>query len=255
MSLFDAAPEGQSRLKVVLAYDGTGFHGFAPQPDVRTVAGALGKALEKVLRHPVELTCAGRTDTGVHAWGQTVSLECDPGVDPWKLQKTVNGMLAPEVVLRSCEVMPAEFDARRAAQWRLYRYTVVNRPVPDPFLARFAWWVPGRLELPAMQLGADPFVGEHDFAAFCRSGPEGTTTVRRVQESRWVEAGDGLLRYEIRANAFCWQMVRSIVGTLVDIGTGARRAGEVMGMLRAKDRAAAGKVAPPQGLCLWEVGY
>ena len=255
MSLFDAAPEGQSRLKVVLAYDGTGFHGFAPQPDVRTVAGALGKALEKVLRHPVELTCAGRTDTGVHAWGQVVSLECDPGVDPWKLQKAVNGMLAPEVVLRSCEVVPADFDARRGAQWRSYRYTVVNRPVPDPFLARYAWWLPGRLELPAMQLGADPFVGEHDFAAFCRSGPEGTTTVRRVQESRWVEAGDGLLRYEIRANAFCWQMVRSIVGTLVDIGTGARRAGEVMGMLRAKERAAAGKVAPPQGLCLWEVGY
>jgi tRNA pseudouridine38-40 synthase len=255
VSLFDAVPEGPSRLKIVLAYDGTGFHGFAPQPDVRTVAGALGKALEKVLRHPVELTCAGRTDAGVHAWGQVVSLECDPGVDPWKLQKAVNGMLAPEVVLRSCEVMPAEFDARRAAQWRSYRYTVVNRPAPDPFLARYAWWVPGRLELPAMQLGADPFVGEHDFAAFCRAGPEGTTTVRRVQESRWTEVGDGVLRYEIRANAFCWQMVRSIVGTLVDIGTGARRAGEVMGMLRAKDRSAAGKVAPPSGLCLWEVGY
>jgi tRNA pseudouridine38-40 synthase len=255
VSLFDAQPEGQSKLKLVLAYDGTGFHGFAPQPDVRTVAGALGRALEKVLRHPVELTCAGRTDTRVHAWGQVVSLECDPGVDPWKLQKAVNGMLAPEVVLRSCEVAPAAFDARRAAQWRSYRYTVVNRPVPDPFLARYAWWVPGRLEVSAMQLGADPFVGEHDFAAFCRAGPEGSTTVRRVTESRWVEAGDGVLRYDIRANAFCWQMVRSIVGTLVDIGTGARRAGEVMGMLRAKDRAAAGKVAPPQGLCLWEVGY
>ncbi|HEV7688375.1 MAG TPA: tRNA pseudouridine(38-40) synthase TruA, partial [Acidimicrobiia bacterium] len=95
----------------------------------------------------------------------------------------------------------------------------------------------------------------HDFAAFCRGGPPGSTTVRRVQECRWLEGGDGVLWLEIRATAFCWQMVRSIVGTLVDIGTGARRAGEVMGMLRARDRAVAGRVAPPQGLCLREVGY
>lgn len=255
MSLFDSVPEGASKLRIVLAYDGTGFHGFAPQPEVRTVGGVLAKALEKVLRHPVDLTCAGRTDAGVHAFGQVVSLECDPGVDPWRLQGALNGMLAPEIVLRACEVVGPEFDARRSVQWRSYRYTVVNRPVPDPFLARYAWWVPERLEVLAVQAGADPFVGEHDFAAFCRAGPEGTTTVRRVLESRWVELGGGVLRYEITANAFCWQMVRSIVGTLVDIGTGARRAGEVMGMLRAKDRAAAGRVAPPHGLCLWEVGY
>jgi len=265
VSLFDADPAvtpgdtpespGPSKLRLVMAYDGTGFHGFADQADVRTVAGTLGKALAKIFRHPVELSCAGRTDAGVHAWGQVVSLPSGPGIDPWRLQKALNGMLAPEVVVRSCEPVDAAFDARRSARWRSYRYTVVNRPIPDPFLARYAWWVPGRLEVAAMQLGADPFVGEHDFAAFCRAGPAGSTTVRRVEESRWVDLGDGLLRYEIRATAFCWQMVRSIVGTLVDIGTGARRAGEIMGMLRARERAAAGKVAPPHGLCLWEVGY
>jgi tRNA pseudouridine38-40 synthase len=219
------------------------------------VAGVLGRALEKVLRHQPEMSCAGRTDAGVHAWGQVVSLPCDPGVDPWRLQKALNGMLAPEVVVRSCEIVPGTFDARHSARWRAYRYTVVNRPSPDPFLARYAWWVPGRLEWPAMQLAADPFIGEHDFAAFCRSGPPGSTTVRTVEECRWVEAGDGVLWFEIRAAAFCWQMVRSIVGTLVDVGTGARRAGDVMGMLRARERAVAGKVAPPQGLCLREVGY
>lgn len=255
MSLFDEAPGGTSRLRMVVAYDGTGFHGFAPQPNVRTVGGALGKALEKVLRHPVDVTCAGRTDAGVHAWGQVVSLDCDPGVDPWRLQGSLNGMLGPEIVIRSCEVVGAGFDARFSAQWRAYRYTVVNRPVPDPFLARYAWWVPQRLEFPAMELAADPFVGEHDFASFCRAGPEGSTTVRTVLESRWVDVGDGVLRYEIRAAAFCWQMVRSVVGTLVDVGTGARRAGDVMAMLRAKDRSAAGRVAPPHGLSLWKVGY
>jgi tRNA pseudouridine38-40 synthase len=219
------------------------------------VAGVLGPALEKVLRREPDITCAGRTDAGVHAWGQVVSLPCEPDVDVRRLQKALNGMLAPEVVVRACEVVDGAFDARHSARWRSYRYTVVNRPVPDPFVARFAWWVPGNLRFEAMQLGADPFVGEHDFAAFCRGGPPGSTTVRRVEACRWTDAGDGILEFEIRATAFCWQMVRSIVGTLVDIGTGARRAGEVMGMLRAKERSAAGKVAPPHGLCLREVGY
>jgi tRNA pseudouridine38-40 synthase len=219
------------------------------------VAGVLAPALEKVLRHEPEITCAGRTDAGVHAWGQVVSLPCATDVDARRLQKALNGMLAPEVVVRSCEVVDGDFDARHSAQWRAYRYTVVNRAVPDPSLARYAWWVRDPLRVEAMQLGADPFVGEHDFAAFCRGGPPGSTTVRRVEESRWIQMGDGVLWFEIRATAFCWQMVRSIVGTLVDIGTGARRAGEVMGMLRAKDRAGAGKVAPPHGLCLREVGY
>lgn len=261
MSLFDAEPGASPRsgpaakLKLVVAYDGTDFHGFAAQPDVRTVAGVLSPALEKVLRHEPDITCAGRTDAGVHGWGQVVSLPCEPDVDVRRLQKALNGMLAPEVVVRSCEVVDAAFDARHSARWRAYRYTVVNRPVADPFLARYAWWVPAELRLEAMQLAADPFVGEHDFAAFCRGGPPGSTTMRRVEEARWSEVGDGVLWFEIRANAFCWQMVRSIVGTLVDIGTGTRRAGEVMGMLRAKDRAAAGRVAPPHGLCLREVGY
>ncbi|HVW31554.1 MAG TPA: tRNA pseudouridine(38-40) synthase TruA [Acidimicrobiia bacterium] len=254
--LFDEpSPAPAAKLRLVVAYDGTDFHGFAAQPDVRTVAGVLAPALEKVLRQPADITCAGRTDAGVHAWGQVVSLPCDPDADPGRLKKALNGMLAPEVVVRGCEVVGPDFDARHSARWRAYRYTVVNRPEPDPFLARYAWWVPGELRVEAMQLGADPFVGEHDFAAFCRTGPPGSTTVRRIEECRWVEAGDGIHRLEIRATAFCWQMVRSIVGTLVDIGTGARRAGEVMGMLRARDRSAAGKVAPPQGLCLYEVGY
>ena len=255
VSLFDATPEQQAQLRLVLAYDGTGFHGFAAQPQVRTVAGVLGKALEKVLRHPVDLTCAGRTDAGVHAWGQVVSLPADPGVDPWRLGNALNGMLAPEVVVRECDVVDGDFDARRRALWRAYRYTVVNRPVPDPFLARYAWWVPQRLEPATLALAADPFVGEHDFAAFCRAGPEGSTTVRKVIESRWVEVGEGVWRYDVAATAFCWQMVRSIVGTMIDVGTGARRAGEIMAMLRAKERSAAGRVAPPHGLCLWEVGY
>ncbi|MFN8035043.1 MAG: tRNA pseudouridine(38-40) synthase TruA [Acidimicrobiia bacterium] len=254
MTLFDS-DAGPAKVKLVVAYDGTDFRGFAGQRDVRTVAGVLSKAIEKVLRHEVELACAGRTDAGVHAYGQVVSFEADPGLDPWRLQQSLNGMLGPEIVVRSAAVVDPSFDARRAATWRLYHYTVVNRPVADPFLARYAWWVAEPLELSTLRLGADPFVGEHDFAAFCRQGPAGSTTVRRVLDSHWTDLGDGVLRYEIRATAFCWQMVRAITGTLVEIGVGKRHPGDVMGMLRRRDRAAAGRLAPPHGLCLREVGY
>jgi tRNA pseudouridine38-40 synthase len=106
-----------------------------------------------------------------------------------------------------------------------------------------------------LRLGADPFLGEHDFASFCRKGPEGTTTMRRVFDSQWHDLGEGVLRYDITASAFCWRMVRSIVGTLVDVGAGKIRPGDLLGILRARDRNAAGRVGVPHGLCLWEVGY
>ncbi len=251
MTLFD---EGPAKVKLVVAYDGTDFHGFAAQPSERTVAGVLSGAIAKVLRRDVDLVCAGRTDAGVHASGQVVSFESQPGLDPWRLQSAVNSMLAPEVVVRSSELAAPSFDARRSATWRHYRYTIVNRPVPDPFRDRYSWWVPDELDIRALRLAADPFIGEHDFASFCRKKPDGST-VRRVLESRWTVEDDGILRYDIRAPAFCWQMVRSIVGTLVDVGTGRHKPGEVLGMLRAADRSAAGQVAPPRGLCLWDVGY
>jgi tRNA pseudouridine38-40 synthase len=240
---------------LVVAYDGTGFHGFAEQPNVRTTAGTLRRAIEKVVRDEVQLTCAGRTDTGVHAWGQVVTFDVVPGLDPWRVQAALNGMLAPEIVVRAADLVDASFDARRSATWRTYRYTVLNRPVPDPFVSRYSWWVPEKLDLSLLRLAADPFLGEHDFASFCRRRPEGSTLVRRVLDSCWHDRGDGVLVYEIRATSFCWQMVRSIVGTLVEVGHGRKRPGDMLAILRARDRAAAGQMAPPHGLCLWEVGF
>ncbi|MGH9024129.1 MAG: tRNA pseudouridine(38-40) synthase TruA, partial [Acidimicrobiia bacterium] len=242
VTLFDQSP---AKLALLIAYDGTAFSGFAPQPKGRTVGGSLASALAKVLRHSVDLVCAGRTDAGVHAWGQVVSLEADPGVDPWRVRNSLNKMLGPEVVVRSCELAPPGFDARRSAVWRRYRYTILNRPTQDPFMSRYAWWVRDPLEIRAMAAAADPLLGEHDFAAFCRAGAPGSTTRRRVLSSNFWELGDGVLRYEITATAFCWQMVRSIVGTLVEVGAGGRNVAEVAAALRATDRASAGAVAPP----------
>ncbi len=249
----------RTQVALVVAYDGTEFHGFAAQPGQRTVAGALVEALEQSCRGGVaDVACAGRTDSGVHAWGQvvtfsTASTSGDPDVED--LARSLNRRLGPEIVVREARRVAADFDARRSAISRTYRYTVVNRPAPDPFLARYAWWVPEDLELSRLRLGADPFVGEHDFAAFCRRGPQGSTTVRRVLRSHWDVIGNGVLRYEITATAFCWQMVRSIVGTLVDIGQGRRTPGQVMGILRSRDRALATRLAPPHGLVLWHVDY
>jgi tRNA pseudouridine38-40 synthase len=263
VTLFDpeeattAPAEPSFRVRMLVAYDGKAFRGFAAQREgVRTVGGDLGAAITKVLGHPVELTCAGRTDAGVHAWGQVVTFDAPPGLEPDRLQESLNGMLGPEIVVRTAELVAPGFDARRSARWRHYRYTLLNRPVPDPFLAPYAWWVPAPIEMSTLRLGADPFIGEHDFSSFCRKPTSGNPSlVRRVLESHWTALGDGVLRYDVRATAFCWQQVRAMVGTMVEVGTGKRRPGDLLPILRACDRARAGELAPPQGLCLWEVGY
>ena len=243
------------RVRLLVAYLGAGFRGFAAQPGQRTVAGVLAGALERHLRHTVEITCAGRTDAGVHAWGQVVSFDARADVDLQALQRSVNRALRPEVAVRAASPAGADFDARRSATYRRYRYRVLNRPTPDPFQAALSWHVEAPLDLPAMRLACDPLYGEHDFGSFCRRPAPGVSLVRRVRDARFVDEGDGVLRFEIEASSFCHQMVRSVVGTLVEVGKGKRRAGELTGILAARDRGAAGGLAPPHGLCLWEVGY
>ena len=166
-------------------------------------------------------------------------------------------MLGPAVLVRDASIAGADFNARHSATARRYRYTVLNTAVPSPFLASTAWHVEHPLDLRAMQLACDPLIGEHDFQSFCRqpAGHEPGPLVRRVGAADWLDLDDGLLRFDIEANAFCQQMVRALVGTLVEVGMGKRRAGEVAGILRAKNRQAAGQLAPPHGLCLWEVVY
>jgi tRNA pseudouridine38-40 synthase len=166
-------------------------------------------------------------------------------------------MLRPAIAVRAAEVAAPGFDARFSARARRYRYLVLNRPTPDPFLAATAWHVEVPLDIARMRLACDPLIGEHDFSSFCRrpKGDGEVSLVRRVLDARWTDDGDGLLRFDIEATAFCHQMVRSIVGTLVDVGRGRLRAGQVKGILAARDRAAAGEPAPPHGLCLVEVVY
>jgi tRNA pseudouridine38-40 synthase len=255
------------RLRLVVAYTGAGFSGFAAQPGQRTVGGELAAAISKVVGHDVEMTCAGRTDAGVHAAGQVVHVDVRPGVDTVRLLRSVNAMLGPAVVVREVAEAPPGFDARRSALARRYRYLVLEADTPDPLLAPMAWQVPGPLDLRAMVAGADSLVGEHDFRAFCRRPPgsaPGTPVPRRVIDARFSELpvparelGEGarLLRFDIEASAFCHQMVRSIVGVLVEVGRGRRRVADVTWLLRSGDRSRGGVIAPPHGLCLTAVHY
>lgn len=273
MTLFDELPVepmpdvALARVRMVVAYDGASYHGFAANPGVQTVAGTLQHALERVLRHPVRLTAAGRTDRGVHAWGQVVSFDAPAEhLDLDALQRSVNKLCGASIVIRHAEVVDPAFDARFSATARVYRYTILNRPVPDPFLSATAWWIEQPLDIRSMQLACDPLIGEHDFSSFCRRPKErsiggdadeddGPSMNRRVIDAAWSEHDDSILRFEIEASAFCHQMVRSIVGTLVEMGLGKKRPGEMAAILRARDRAVAGQMAPPHGLCLWLVRY
>jgi len=283
-----AAPgdgEGTVRWRLDIAYDGSGFHGFAAQRGIRTVSGELAEAVSRVARVPVTITCAGRTDTGVHAQGQVVHIdlpaEAAARLEPATLVRSCNRQLGPAVVVRRAGPAAAGFDARHSATARRYRYLVVNAPTPDPLLAGVAWHVIEPLDLRTMAAAADALLGEHDFRAFCRRVP-GTTAEdpipRRVTDTRWYattvdDLGDRagragragraalvpsegrLLAFEIEANAFCHQMVRSIVGTLVDVGMGRKRASDILWILRSADRGQASQPAPPHGLCLMAVRY
>ena len=152
----------------MISYDGAGFRGFAAQPGQRTVAGVLGEAIAVVVGHRVELVCAGRTDAGVHARGQVVHVDVGEDTDTVRLVRSVNTLLKPSVVIRSAEIAPPGFDARRSARARRYRYLVLEHDTPDPLLAPVSWHVPGPLDLRAMAAAADALLGEHDFRAFCR---------------------------------------------------------------------------------------
>jgi tRNA pseudouridine38-40 synthase len=269
------------RWRLVIAYDGAGFHGFATQPEVPTVAGALGLALARLARldEPPAITCAGRTDAGVHARGQVIHVDLPavlpkshkkgPGeaMTPADLTRSLNKKLAPRIVVQSAQPVEDTFDARRQAIGRHYRYLVWNAPAPDPLLAPLAWHIADPLEIRRLAAASDVLLGEHDFRSFCRRAP-GTSPEdpihRRVTRAGWsiqedadvADSGAGrLLRFDIVADSFCHQMVRSLVATLVDVGRGEQNAASVLELLEAQDRSGAADPAPAHGLCLVSVAY
>jgi len=243
-------------IRLTIAYDGTGFRGWARQrdPSIRTVEGELSSHLERVLREPVKLSVAGRTDAGVHARGQVASFSTASPIAPQRLQRSLNRALAPEVVVMAAAEAPDGFDARFSATARVYAYRIHEAELPDPFVARSVWHRPGRLAIAPMRRAARDLVGEHDFASFCRAPAEGRSTVRDLRRLSVARRGD-LVEVRAEANAFLHQMVRSLVGTLVAVGGGELDATAMPAILAARDRSAAGRLAPARGLTLERVRY
>lgn len=241
-------------IRLTLAYDGTGFHGWARQPGVRTVEGVLGQSLGQMLPHAPGLSVAGRTDAGVHAEGQVASFVAPDGTDPVRLQRALNGMLGPEVVVLDARRGPAGFDARRSATGRLYRYRIETGEVPSPFTARFAWHRPGPLSIGLMRAAARLLEGEHDFTSFCRAPKLPASTVRTLRRLA-VSARGEHVEVSATADGFLHQMVRSLVGTLVAVWEGKIEPEAMPAILAARDRAVAGPIAPPRGLSLSRVMY
>jgi tRNA pseudouridine38-40 synthase len=247
------APDRPRRLRLLVAYDGAPFSGFARQAGRPTVQGKLEDRLGRLARRPVAVVAAGRTDAGVHARGQAVHADVPARLDPERVRRALNGALGPAIVVREAAWAPPGFDARQSARRRTYVYRVDDSGAPDPLLrgSVLAW--PRRLDVDRMRRAARPLVGEHDFAAFCRSRA-GATSRRRLR-SVGVRRVRGLVEVRLVADAFCWQMVRSIVGLLLDVGDGRRDPACTATVLAGGDRSAVGTVAPPHGLVLESVTY
>jgi tRNA pseudouridine38-40 synthase len=255
------------RLRLDCAYDGTDFHGWASQPSLRTVQGVVEEALARILRlDRVGVTCAGRTDTGVHARGQVVHLDVEPAVlaavpvrsapDPLAaLLRRLNGVLPEDVRVLAAAQAPDGFDARFSALWRRYAYRVADEPrLTDPLVRRTVLAWPRSLDLEAMNTAAEGLLGEHDFAAFCRRR-EGATTVRTLLQLRWARDETGVAVAHVRADAFCHTMVRALTGCLVAVGEGRRGPEWPAQVLRAQVRDPAVTVLKARGLTLEQVAY
>ena len=260
-------------LKCIFSYLGTYFHGSAEQVGipieiVPTVVGKIREVIEMVTQSKVRINLAGRTDRGVHARAQVANFFVDESVDQSSLFRTLNARLSPQITFHSLEKVDDDFHARFSAKARTYRYYIYNGENPHPFYSDFTWHIYNNLNFKNMVLAAKHFVGEHDFTTFCRTNTDVKHNIRKVVNAELSIVDKDLFSicdvsrketrlicFEIKANAFCWQMVRSIMGTLVDVGRDKVNPDDIPAMIKAKDRSITKQLALPHGLTLFSIEY
>lgn len=242
------------RIKITIEYDGSCYHGWQVQDNANTVQAELEKAVYRITGETVRVTGAGRTDTGVHAFGQVAHFDTLSKISAAKFSDALNAMLPRNIAVISSEEAPPGFHARFSATGKSYEYRILNRRYRSPLFENRAWHIPELLNFESMCKAAGYFVGTHDFSSFCSAGHSVSTYERTIFSSGW-NAEDGCLIYRVRGSGFLYNMVRIMVGTMVEIGLGKRSVEDIQKLLAAKDRNHAGITAPPQGLYLVTVHY
>lgn len=258
--------------KITIAYDGTDFHGWQVQPGLATIQGLLAETIERVLGESVLPQGSGRTDTGVHALAQVASCSLAAPIPAENLQRALNRTLPSAIRVLKAETVPPEFHARHSAQSKWYEYRIFRGEICPPWLARYAYALNLPQEMDALHAAAEVFLGEHDFSSFAASDPDAGEraaeiipqdedanggregNIREIYASSWSEQED-LLVYRVHGNGFLHHMVRNLVGTMLDAGRGQICAGDLPGILAARERSAAGPTVPARGLFLMRVIY
>jgi tRNA pseudouridine38-40 synthase len=242
-------------IRLVVEYDGTNLSGWQRQDNGPTVQQHLEEALAQLLQHETPVTGASRTDAGVHARGQIATFRTERPIPLHGIRRGLNSLLPEMISIRAADEVPEDFHPRFSATGKHYRYTILARADRSPRLRHRAWHHPEPLALPAMQEAAQLLIGEHDFSAFRAAGCSAKTTLRRVESIAITRPDSELVEVDVRGNAFLRHMVRILVGTLSEVGTGRRPVSEVSEILVSRDRTRAGITAPPQGLELITVRY
>ena len=242
-------------IKLTIEYDGTDFHGWQIQPGLRTIQGVIKERIAQITQGEVNLIGAGRTDAGVHALGQVANFQTESFIELIALQRGLNSLLSPDIVIKAAEEVEEGFHARFSARNKRYEYHILNRSYPSALLRAYAWFIPHQLDLASMERCGRLLIGSHDFSSFRASGDESRHSVREVIRLEIERRQGDLIVIVIAANAFLREMVRSIVGTLVDVGKGKTSLEEFEEIFQARDRRQAGMTAPAEGLFLVEVRY
>jgi tRNA pseudouridine38-40 synthase len=241
-------------IKLTVEYDGTHYHGWQVQPTGETVQAVLEKAVSTVLGRPTHVIGSGRTDAGVHALGQVANFLSDTELEPHRVQRALNALTPDDVTIKTVEIVPDSFHARRDGRSRIYEYRILNRPSPSPFLLKFAWHVHDPLNIALMREAITCLGGEHDFSAFRAAGCDAVHPVRTIYRAS-LNPRDELLVFTVEATAFLRHMVRNLIGSLVEVGRQQRTPQSFAELLQSRDRTKAGIKAPARGLFLMEVKY
>jgi tRNA pseudouridine38-40 synthase len=242
-------------IKLLIEYDGTNYLGWQVQPKGPTIQGILEERLGLLTEEKIQLFGSGRTDSGVHAICQVAHFKTESSMETHRMQRALNSLLPPDIVIQKMEEVEESFHARKHSKSKVYEYRILNRDLRSVFHRGFVWHIPQRLDFKEMGKATQYLIGEHDFSSFRSVGTPTRTTVRKVTQAEWKRGRDGLVRFEIEANGFLKQMVRAIIGTLIEVGKGKMSAVEFRKVLESKERSKAGPTAPAHGLFLKEVKY